>query len=350
LPFDNVLYQSAVLQISADLKSGTLPRSLLFAGAEASGKLTTALELARVLNCADKGAWRCECPSCKHHKALVSGDLLLAGPRTCILEIEAAKKAYLEAQTTADFSGTSGSSLALSFLFQRAVRKLTARFNPVLWEGDDKLTKAAPLLTSIDEKLEELGRAFSEKTLDALAADCAKLENQHLYDSLPVDQVRNAASWARYTQASGTRVVIIENADRLQESVRNALLKILEEPPEQALFVLTTTRRQAVMPTILSRCRCYAFDTRSPEQNRDILKRIFHVSPEVSGIDEYFHTFLPVPPEDARRGGQDFLTACLEYQSGPVPVPGMTKFEPKLLLQVFFQGMYVDVGPYRRQE
>jgi DNA polymerase-3 subunit gamma/tau len=154
-------------------------------------------------------------------------------------------------------------------------------------------------------------------------------------------------------------VVIIENADRLQESVRNALLKILEEPPEQALFVLTTTRRQAIMPTILSRCRTYTFDTRTPEQNRDILKRIFHLdtntgngsclefaTANIDSIDAYFRTFLPSPPEETRRAGQDFLASCLEYQGGLIPVPKQTKFEPKLLLQVFFEGMHDALKPY----
>ena len=48
----------------------------------------------------------------------------------------------------------------------------------------------------------------------------------------------------------GKKTIIIENADRMLESVRNALLKILEEPPVDTIFILTTSQRNLVMPTI----------------------------------------------------------------------------------------------------
>ena len=49
----------------------------------------------------------------------------------------------------------------------------------------------------------------------------------------------------------------------MSESVRNALLKILEEPPSDCNFILLTSKRNAILPTILSRVRTYEFKNRS---------------------------------------------------------------------------------------
>ena len=77
-----------------------------------------------------------------------------------------------------------------------------------------------------------------------------KLEDDFLYDSIPVNQVRNASAWARLSPSDKKKILIIENADRMQDAARNAFLKVLEEPPADVVFILTTTRRGAIMPTI----------------------------------------------------------------------------------------------------
>jgi DNA polymerase-3 subunit delta' len=59
------------------------------------------------------------------------------------------------------------------------------------------------------------------------------------------------------------RVFIIEDADALNEDTGNSLLKVLEEPPPYALFVLTATSTGSVLPTIASRCQVIRF-TRIP--------------------------------------------------------------------------------------
>ena len=59
------------------------------------------------------------------------------------------------------------------------------------------------------------------------------------------------------------------------ESVRNALLKILEEPPADTVFILTTSRRNAVMSTILSRVRTYQFNERTLEQQKSSFEPCF---------------------------------------------------------------------------
>ncbi len=62
------------------------------------------------------------------------------------------------------------------------------------------------------------------------------------------------------------RVVHIKNADQMNIQAQNGLLKVLEEPPEQTFFILSATTTQALLPTILSRCRKISFRPASAKQ------------------------------------------------------------------------------------
>ena len=342
--FENLLYQSAADFLADDIANGNLPQALLLAGPAMSGKLTAALEIARVLSCSaqPKGLWQCSCPSCTKHKSLTSPSVLLAGSRDCTLEISAAAHTLVRAvREQASYVG------AARYLFIRSVRKLTGRFNQVLWEGDEKVSKIAAITSVIDEMLEELDPArplpelsASEKSVEALVAQCIKLESAFMYDSVPVSQIRRAAAWARLTAVDGKRVMIFERADRMQDSVRNALLKILEEPPSDTFFVLTAERKNAVLPTVLSRVRTYAFAERSPDRQREVVQRIFHED-GYNSVAAYLNGFLPVGAEDIQTEARHFTD---ELTKGEVPdidalVKRMKNFEPRIMLSLFFNAV-----------
>ena len=55
-------------------------------------------------------------------------------------------------------------------------------------------------------------------------------------------------------------VGVVDNAERLSEIVQNKLLKTLEEPPAHVIFILATTEKHKILPTILSRCQIYDFE------------------------------------------------------------------------------------------
>lgn len=72
---------------------------------------------------------------------------------------------------------------------------------------------------------------------------------------IKLDQIRELRDRLRYRPFEGLwRVVVIEDAHSLKEEAGNALLKILEEPPKQNLFILTTLEPQMLLSTIVSRC------------------------------------------------------------------------------------------------
>lgn len=81
-----------------------------------------------------------------------------------------------------------------------------------------------------------------------------------------VDQVRALRDEAIYSPAHvKKRVYIVDEVHMLSTAAFNALLKILEEPPEHLMFILATTELHKVPATILSRCQRYSFKRITPE-------------------------------------------------------------------------------------
>ena len=75
-----------------------------------------------------------------------------------------------------------------------------------------------------------------------------------------VDNIRDLTEQVRIPPQTGRyRVFIIDEVHMLSQAAFNACLKTLEEPPEYAIFILATTEKQKVIPTILSRCQIYDF-------------------------------------------------------------------------------------------
>ena len=91
-----------------------------------------------------------------------------------------------------------------------------------------------------------------------------------------VDNVRDLRDDAVYTPSQvKMRVYIIDEVHMLSISAFNALLKIIEEPPEHLLFILATTELHKVPATILSRCQRFSFRRISQE---DIVERLQYVA------------------------------------------------------------------------
>ena len=90
-----------------------------------------------------------------------------------------------------------------------------------------------------------------------------------------VDSVRQLRDEAVFSPAEAKRrVYIIDEVHMLSTSAFNALLKILEEPPEHLMFILATTELQKVPATILSRCQRHAFKRLDPEAITGRLKYV----------------------------------------------------------------------------
>jgi DNA polymerase-3 subunit delta' len=79
-----------------------------------------------------------------------------------------------------------------------------------------------------------------------------------------IREIRRESSFS--TSDNRTRVYIISGADAMNDAAANTLLKTLEEPPGDTMLILTTSRRESLLPTILSRCQNVRFDPLTEEE------------------------------------------------------------------------------------
>lgn len=96
-------------------------------------------------------------------------------------------------------------------------------------------------------------RAFNEnRSLNIIELDAASNNS--------VDDIRNLTDQVQIPPVDGRyRVFIVDEVHMLSTSAFNAFLKTLEEPPAHAIFILATTEKHKIIPTILSRCQIYDF-------------------------------------------------------------------------------------------
>ncbi|MBS3738238.1 MAG: DNA polymerase III subunit gamma/tau [Psychroflexus sp.] len=90
-----------------------------------------------------------------------------------------------------------------------------------------------------------------------------------------VDDIRNLNDQVRIPPQSGKfKVYIIDEVHMLSQQAFNAFLKTLEEPPKHAIFILATTEKHKIIPTILSRCQVFDFKRITVQDIKDHLKTI----------------------------------------------------------------------------
>lgn len=130
-----------------------------------------------------------------------------------------------------------------------------------------------------------------------------------------IDQVRIPPQIGRY------KVFIIDEVHMLSTAAFNAFLKTLEEPPRHAIFILATTERHKVLPTILSRCQIYDF-TRI--ELNDIVEHLAKVAAKEGVTTE--EAALHVIAQKADGGMRDALSLfdqMVSYTQGNVTYQGV---------------------------
>ena len=130
-----------------------------------------------------------------------------------------------------------------------------------------------------------------------------------------VDNVRDLRDDAIYSPSQvKMRVYIIDEVHMLSISAFNALLKIIEEPPEHLLFILATTELHKVPATILSRCQRFSFRRISQE---DIAARLQYVAYEEKiELDDTAARVLARLADGGMRDGLSLLDQCASATTG----------------------------------
>ncbi|MCL5267585.1 MAG: DNA polymerase III subunit delta' [Bacteroidetes bacterium] len=213
MSWDRIIGQHRVKDLLRQiLTTGKIPNAFLFEGPEGVGKDAMAMELAKVLNCEKSGQESCgECTSCKQAVTLRHPNIHLVFP---------------------------------------------------LPRGENETKDDGPL-DKLDEKT--MKRVREEISL--------KAQDPYHRISIPKAQVIKISSIREVIREDslslyqhGTRVVIVMQAEEVGTESANALLKVLEEPSKGSLFILSTSKPSALLPTIASRCQSIRFDLLSEDE------------------------------------------------------------------------------------
>lgn len=125
-----------------------------------------------------------------------------------------------------------------------------------------------------------------------------------------VENIRTLREEARFSGSSlAHRVYIVDEVHMLSTSAFNALLKILEEPPEHVHFILATTELHKVLPTILSRCQRFDFKRISVNDIEHQINKIL-ISAGIS-IDEGAIRLIAEKADGGMRDALSLLDQCL---------------------------------------
>jgi DNA polymerase III subunit delta' len=234
MSWNNILGQERVKGILREIYlQGRIPNAFLFYGNEGVGKDAIAIELAKTLNCTTnedsevRNFEPCdECSNCRTIDKLQHANMKMV------------------------------------FALPRGKNETDHDDNP--------LNKLAP------DDLGNIKNELAEKAKNKYYPINIQGANE-----IRMISIRDIKRMLTLVSTSGAyRVILISNAEKMNVESANAFLKMLEEPPKNTLFILTTSKRDSILPTILSRCQELFFDSLSKE---DILKGLKNY---YTGIDE----------------------------------------------------------------
>jgi DNA polymerase-3 subunit gamma/tau len=130
-----------------------------------------------------------------------------------------------------------------------------------------------------------------------------------------VDDIRSLVEQVRFApQAGKYKVYIVDEVHMLSASAFNAFLKTLEEPPPYAIFILATTEKHKILPTILSRCQIFDFKRIVPEDTVKHLEEIVekeHIKAERNALQ-----LIAQKSEGCMRDALSILDKIVSFSNG----------------------------------
>ncbi len=130
-----------------------------------------------------------------------------------------------------------------------------------------------------------------------------------------VDDIRNLVDQVRYAPQKGQyKVYIIDEVHMLSTAAFNAFLKTLEEPPKYAIFILATTEKHKIIPTILSRCQIFDFNRIQIKHISEHLKEI--AEKEKVDYEEEALRLIATKADGALRDALSIFDLIVTYSAG----------------------------------
>ncbi len=132
-----------------------------------------------------------------------------------------------------------------------------------------------------------------------------------------VDDIRSLVEQVRFApQAGKYKIYIVDEVHMLSASAFNAFLKTLEEPPPYAIFILATTEKHKILPTILSRCQIFDFKRITTNDTVEHLQEI--VDKEEIKADKASLQIIAQKSEGCMRDALSILDKIVSFSNGSV--------------------------------
>ena len=130
-----------------------------------------------------------------------------------------------------------------------------------------------------------------------------------------VDDIRSLVEQVRFApQAGDYKVYIVDEVHMLSAAAFNAFLKTLEEPPPYAIFILATTEKHKILPTILSRCQIFDFKRITTNDTVDHLREICEKE-EITAENAALHV-IAQKSEGCMRDALSILDKIVSFTGG----------------------------------
>ena len=221
MAWNSIIGQQRVTNaVRAVLASGRIPHAWLFTGPEGTGKDAVAIQVAKCIRCERLDETAAPCNTC----------------HGC--------------RTTSDLQNSN-----VQFIFALPSGK-----------GEDTRSHS-PLLKLSDNEISLIQEELNRKAVNPYHNIAIPRAQQIKISS--VRQIRRDVSMS--TAEPGKRVVIVSEAHLMRDEAANAFLKTLEEPSGNTLLILTTSHRERLLPTIISRCQEIRFDLLSDSEIAEAL-------------------------------------------------------------------------------
>lgn len=276
--FNNIIGQDNLIQLlEIEINKSSLNNSIIFHGSKFTGKLTTALELVRILNCKNDRADECTCNNCMRIKELNFEGLLFLSRRNFYFLLHEYINSYKK----------SNNIFFLNNII-KIIKLISLPLQDFLIQNTFNESEKKEFSINL-EKLSEiiLKDIINPNELDSLL-DIVKNMNA-IYKSLniPIDIIRNMLNWTYISLPEINRVVIIDHVDYLEKSSQNILLKRIEEPFPNLFFILIAENKNNIAKTILSRCRCYYFKKINEEYTKKIIYLNFNEKQNYKTLEDF---------------------------------------------------------------
>lgn len=231
MSWDIIIGQNRIKNlIKKQIENNRLPHALLLYGPEGAGMDAVAIQLAKVLNCKNSKTDSCDvCDDCQKIDKLQHPNLHLVFPL------------------------------------------------PV---GKNEQSDDSPYDKLSDEEITDVRQEIEKKSKNPYHK--ITIDKANFIKITSIREIRRITSMSIY--GNGKKIVLILDADRMTDQAANALLKTLEEPIGDTILILTTINKDALLPTIISRCQQIRFDELTVDEIREALQLREKVDPQQSNI------------------------------------------------------------------